>query len=79
MRNYWLDRRPKIYCQSNPYVEHFGKFYVIKGDSSDTFRYLHNDGCWRISAWNPQTGEYTGYYNSEAEAQRQIDIWASNP
>jgi hypothetical protein len=73
MKNFWLDRRPKLFKQDNPYAEHYGKWYILKGDSQDTFRYLHKDGSWRVSAWNPQTGDYTGYFDSENAAQQFLD------
>jgi hypothetical protein len=73
MRNFWLDRGPRICQQGNPYAEHFGRWYIIKGDSSDSYLYLHRDGYWRVSTYNTQLGEYTGYFESLESAERHLD------
>lgn len=33
-------------------------------------QYLHTDGAWRNSTFNPTTKEYTGYFATRKKAQR---------
>jgi len=78
VRNFWLDRRPKIHMNSNPYdSDSYGKWYICKPDGemmtiygpSPKFIYLHKDGSWRSSTYDPVRGKYSGFYNSEREAE----------
>jgi hypothetical protein len=71
MRNFWLNRRPRIYQQQNPYADHYGKWYVMKSDgSTGTDLYLHTDGVWRVTTYNILNGKYTGYFDTEDNARQ---------
>lgn len=73
MKNFWLQRRPRIYQQINPYADHYGKWYVLKrSDTLNTDLYLHKDGEWRITTFNVSEGQYTGYFDTLVEAEEAI-------
>lgn len=72
MINAWLERMPKIYQQSNPYADYYGRFYVSKGSPNSSL-YLHKDGIWRTTTFNPQLGEYSGYFITRKEAEEAIE------
>lgn len=70
MKNFWLLRRPRIYQQVNPYAEYYGKWYVIKhSDSLGADLYLHRDGIWRVTTFNINCGDYTGYFDTKEDAE----------
>jgi hypothetical protein len=72
MRNDWLARRPQIYQQSNPFLDYYGRWYISKGTSPDIV-YLHPDGIWRSSTFNPRVGDYTGFYHTKIDAEKVLD------
>ena len=74
MKNFWLQKRPKIHQQLNPYAEYYGKWYVIKRSDKLTDLYLHKDGQWRITAFNIDTGRYTAYFDTQKEAEEIIKL-----
>lgn len=81
MRNYWLDRRPKIAQVLDPYnPDVYHKWYICK-PSPDAYQngylyvgyghtslFLHKDGVWRNTTYNVETEQYSGYYDSWEEA-----------
>jgi hypothetical protein len=40
------------------------------GRTDAIVEYLHMDGIWRLGTQNFETGQMTGYYKTEAEAQK---------
>jgi len=73
MKNFWLLRRPRIYQQTNPYTDEYGKWFVLKySNAVGTDLYLHKDGVYRVTTFNSQAGEYTGYFDTEDEAKEAI-------
>ena len=62
MKNFWLDRKPRILQQLNPHVDFYARWFWPS-------EFLHKDGIWRSSTYNSTTGEYTGYFNSQEEAE----------
>lgn len=67
MKNFWLQRRPQIVQQLNPYADFYGKWYVYK--SNDEL-YLHADGVWRGTTFN--AGQYSGYFDTEEAAEETL-------
>lgn len=74
MRNFWLQRRPRICQQTNPYTDHYGKWFVLKySDAVDTDLYLHRDGVYRVTTFNIEAGIYTGYFDTYSEAEEAVE------
>lgn len=81
MKNFWLDRRPKIVQMLDPYnSDVFMKWYIIKpnhdavpfiGFNSNSY-FLHKDGVWRSNTYNDKTSQYSGYYDSWEEAYERL-------
>lgn len=77
MKNFWLDRRPKIVQMLDiSDVEVYRKWYIYKpnpdanpyiGFSSKSL-FLHADGVWRNTTWDSETSQYSGYYDTWEEA-----------
>lgn len=75
MKNFWLLRRPRIYQQLNPYAEFYGKWYIMKrSDTVGSDLYLHSDGIWRVTTFNINRGDYTGYYDNLKDAERALEM-----
>ncbi len=72
MNNEWLKRKPQIYQQNNPYMEHYGMYYITRDEFSNVV-YLHNDGTWRSSLYSYGLGGYSGYFKSYREAEEAIE------
>lgn len=72
MRNIWLDRKPRLYQQTNPYIDHYGKWFVMKESPSGRV-YLHKNGSWHSTTYDMYTGEYLGYYDSFEEAEAALN------
>lgn len=75
MNNFWLDRRPQVYQQLNPYADCYGKYYVLRGTDYESFEYLHRDGTWRSTPFNLTVGKYSGYYDTLEEAVETLDLF----
>lgn len=81
MKNFWLDRRPKIIQVTdmhNPDI--YMKWYVTKpnndtpafiGFGSSSY-FLHWDGVWRTTTYNYFTEQYSGYYDTWEEAYERL-------
>ena len=77
MKNFWLERRPKIVQMLDIYnADVYQKWYICK-PNPDAVAYLgfvsqslflHNDGVWRGTTYNNATGKYSGYYDTYDEA-----------
>jgi hypothetical protein len=79
MRNFWLQRRPKIYQQTNPYADFYGKWFIYKrSDELGCDLYLHTDGVWRVTTFNINSGLYSGYFDSEKEAEEALEKSTKN-
>jgi hypothetical protein len=74
MKNYWLQRRPSILQQLNLYADYYGKRYIFKrSDDLDSDLYLHKNSVWRVTTFNINTGNYTGYFDTEKDAQETLN------
>jgi hypothetical protein len=77
MKNFWLDRRPKIVQMLDIYnPDVYQKWYICKpnpdanpyiGFSSQSL-FLHKDGIWRTTTWVSETSQYSGYFDTWEEA-----------
>jgi hypothetical protein len=76
MKNFWLERKPRIFQQLNPYADFYGRWFVFKEVGQSLF--LHKDGIWRSSTYNPTSGEYTGYFTSQEEAEDVLKMRRPN-
>jgi hypothetical protein len=69
MKNYWLNRKPKILKLNNPgHLISHGKYYISGREG-----YLHKDGIWRGSAINWDTYQWSGYYDTFEEAESVLN------
>lgn len=69
----WLDK----HALPNTF---YGKWFIIKhfGVGSESHRYLHRDGIWRESTYNPLTDNFDGYYDDVNEAERCLELYESD-
>lgn len=50
-----------------------GKWYAISTDQPLSPKYLHTDGIWYGSTKHPDTGLYTGYYDTRELVEVELD------
>jgi len=78
MKNFWLERKPRIFQQLNPYGDFYGRWFILKEVIPGQSQFLHKDGLWRSSTYNTITGEYTGYFTSQEEAEDFLKMFYPN-
>ena len=71
MKNFWLECKPKIYQQLNPYGNFFGYWTVCK-QIVNICLYLHKDSTWHSTTYNVEMNKYNGYFHTREEAEETL-------